>query len=89
MLIPFRTDAPIYYWPYATVGLIVVNCLVLGAMMTGSFEDPELWILEHGRLSPLQWVSSNFIHGGPLHLLGNMFFLWGFGPVNCTSTLMC
>lgn len=25
MLLPFNTDAPIYYWPYTTVGLIIVN----------------------------------------------------------------
>lgn len=81
MLLPFRTDAPIYHWPYATVGLIAVNTLVLFAMMAGSFENPEDWILEYGRFNPLQWFTSNFIHGGPMHLVGNMFFLWGFGLV--------
>jgi membrane associated rhomboid family serine protease len=31
-----------------------------------------------GGLSPLQWLTSNFLHGNLLHLLGNMFFLWVF-----------
>ena len=28
MLIPYNTDAPIYHFPYATIGLIVVNVLM-------------------------------------------------------------
>src|SRR5438067_2148908 len=29
IVIPTGTDAPIYHWPYATVGLIVLNVLLL------------------------------------------------------------
>ena len=29
LVIPTGTDAPIYHWPYATVGLIVVNIALL------------------------------------------------------------
>ncbi len=85
MLIPINTDAPIYYFPFATIGLIVVNviCFVLTGM--GSVEAAEVWgpwALEHGNgFHPLQWVSSNFIHMGFMHLIGNMIFLWGFGLV--------
>lgn len=32
ILIPTGTDAPIYHWPYATVGLIVVNVALLFAV---------------------------------------------------------
>jgi membrane associated rhomboid family serine protease len=32
MIIPVSTDAPIYYWPYATVGLIVLNVALLFAV---------------------------------------------------------
>ncbi|MCH8044599.1 MAG: hypothetical protein IID44_12875 [Planctomycetes bacterium] len=28
MLIPYNTDAPIYHWPIATVGLIVLNTML-------------------------------------------------------------
>ena len=85
MLIPINTDAPIYYFPFATIGLIVVNvfCFLLTRM--GSIEAVEVWgpwSLQHGNgLHPLQWVSSNFIHMGFMHLIGNMVFLWGFGLV--------
>ena len=32
-------------------------------------------------LHPLQWLSSNFVHGDFFHLAGNMIFLWVFGLV--------
>ena len=28
MIIPIKTDAPLYYWPYATFGIIAVNVLL-------------------------------------------------------------
>lgn len=96
MLIPYGTDAPIYHLPYATVGMIVLNAIVSFAAwtMTGGgwyLATDELgqtvWIVEemilqygHG-LRPWQWISSNFLHGDIIHLLGNMFCLWGFGLV--------
>lgn len=40
------------------------------------------WALSHGDgLHPLQWLSSMFLHGHLMHLLGNMLFLWVFGLV--------
>jgi len=35
MLIPYSTDAPVYYWPFATVGLIVVNVALFAAIVFG------------------------------------------------------
>ncbi len=75
--LPIDTDAPIYHRPYGTVGIIVINALLFFLL-----QNPQDYALLHGEgLHPLQWVSSNFIHGGFLHLLGNMLFLWGFGIV--------
>ncbi|MCC7419225.1 MAG: rhomboid family intramembrane serine protease [Planctomycetaceae bacterium] len=85
-LIPFGTDAPVYYFPWGTIGLIVANVLVTlwSAMNPAAADD---WILSYAQgLHPLQWISAMFIHGhggSPLaigsHLFGNMIFLWGFG----------
>jgi membrane associated rhomboid family serine protease len=36
ILIPTGTDAPIYHWPYATVGLIVLNVVLLFAVPADS-----------------------------------------------------
>ena len=88
MLIPFKTDAPIYHWPFATVGLIIVNSLVFIALPSALERavsvdaGEETWILQYGNgLHPVQWVTSNFIHGDFGHLLGNMFCLWAFGII--------
>ena len=80
MFFPYSTDAPIYYWPITTVLLIAVNVLVFLALPAG----PELGtlILTYGDgLHPTQWITSNFIHGGIYHLVGNMLSLWAFGLV--------
>ena len=82
MFLPYSTDAPIYYWPIATVGIIAVNVFIFFAMMFGGIQNPEEWLLVYGvGLTPKQWLLSTFMHGNIFHLLGNMVFLWVFGMV--------
>lgn len=85
MLIPLSTDAPIYHFPFVCIGLIVVNTIVHVATGFGFPDAVDQWgpyALEYGNgLQPMQWVTSNFIHMGPVQLVGNMIFLWGFGLV--------
>ncbi len=81
--IPIGTDAPLYHFPYATIGLIVANVVCFAATGFG-FHDERLqsWVLEYGNgINPLEWFSSAFAHGGVGHLIGNMIFLWSFGMV--------
>jgi len=83
---PINTDAPIYYWPKATLGLILLQLMVFLAVLSASPESQAdifaNYALQYGQgLHPVQWVTSNFLHGGWLHLLGNAFFLWGLGLV--------
>jgi membrane associated rhomboid family serine protease len=79
---PFSTDAPVYYWPFASVGLIVANIIVFIAMIFGSISEPENWILWYGEgLHPEQWLTSIFMHASVDHVVGNMLFLWVFGLV--------
>jgi membrane associated rhomboid family serine protease len=81
-MIPFQTDAPIYHWPVATVGLIVANVAVFAVLLGASPESDPWWILSYGNgLHPLQWITSNFVHANPGHLIGNMIYLWAFGLV--------
>jgi membrane associated rhomboid family serine protease len=80
LLFPYRTDAPIYHFPYVTIGLIVVNALAFLALLGSSDARMSHYILEYGEgLKPHQWITSNFVHGGLLHLVGNMVALWAFG----------
>jgi membrane associated rhomboid family serine protease len=82
LFFPYRTDAPVYYFPYATIGLVAVNVIVFLAMpWSAEWEEfNQKYGLRYGvGLKPLQWVTSNFVHGGFFHLLGNMMALWTFG----------
>ncbi len=87
MFVPYSTDAPIYHWPAATVGLIVANVVAFVAMMVAleSAEDVEVimpYVLHLGRgIYPWQWLTANFLHADLLHLAGNMLGLWTFGLV--------
>ena len=87
---PYATDAPIYHWPYATIGTIVANTVV--GLLTwpilwfANAEDPRLalvslLILQYGFFNPISWITSNYLHADPFHLVGNMVLLWAFGII--------
>jgi len=81
VLIPYNTDAPIYHFPFATIGLIIVNALAFycSYTMIDDIKTFEMLLLQFDTINPLQWLTNNFLHAEIFHLLGNMFFLWGFG----------
>ena len=79
LYIPYGTDAPVYRLPIITIVLIVINIV---AFVTFTQEQVEPYTLAMGDgLHPLQWLTTNFLHTDPIHLVFNMLFLWVFGPV--------
>jgi membrane associated rhomboid family serine protease len=82
VLVPLRTDAPVYHRPWATGGIIAVD-FVVHVWTQWGVEPPDIrhWVLRYGEWAPWQWLTSVFLHAGWLHLLGNMLFLWVFGLV--------
>ena len=83
---PLTSDAPLYHWPRATVGLIAANVVAFAAVRSGLGGSEEVVLTQVGLvlgngLHPLQWVTSNFVHLSFLHLAGNMMFLWAFGLI--------
>ncbi|WP_437204579.1 rhomboid family intramembrane serine protease [Planctomicrobium sp. SH664] len=81
ILIPYNTDAPIYYRPFGTIGLILANIAVYVLTICRP-EAFDSWALFYGEgLTPVAWVTSNFVHADLWHLVGNMVFLWGFGLI--------
>ncbi len=87
MFFPYQTDAPLYHWPIATVGTIVVNVLVFIYIFTRPEETAkaidDACMLQYGHWLPWQWVTSNYLHArfDFMHLFGNMILLWSFGLV--------
>ena len=82
-MIPLRDTQRSYSTPVVTVLLIVVNCVAfLYELSLGQYARNHLiyvYGLVPDRLVPMSLVTSMFLHGGWLHILGNMWFLWIFG----------
>ena len=88
MFVPIRDHNPSERTPVLTVCLIAVNVLIFFSYHFQS-SDQELaaiytqWALVPDWVSrgyaPHTLVTSMFLHGGILHLAGNMLFLWIFG----------
>lgn len=82
-MIPLRDTQPSYTFPFITIALIVLN--VAAFLYEFSLGDYELnfFIAHHGLIpARFQWedvLSSIFLHGGWMHLIGNMWFLWIYG----------
>ena len=82
-MFPIRDTQPSYSRPYVTIIIIVMNVLAflfeisLDPWSRNAFIATYGLVPEHFAWSNL--ITSAFLHGGWMHLLGNMWFLWIFG----------
>lgn len=82
---PLRTDRPLRSTPYVNYGLIALNVLIFLFQQletTGSLpfrSGLDSWRLEPMDLRLPNFVTYAFLHGGWMHLIGNMVFLYIFG----------
>ena len=83
MLFPFQLDMDHDRRAWATWALIALNVAVFAWTSFLPEEDLEFLFLRHGfrpeAPSLPSLFTSMFLHGGTLHLLGNLYFLWIFG----------
>jgi membrane associated rhomboid family serine protease len=94
LILPIRDHNPRLRFPRATLALLVINAVVfLASAMFDVIPELEKRAgaipLEVTTLTdvgvrdlvppPLTILTSMFVHGGFLHILGNMWFLWIFG----------
>lgn len=91
-MIPFKDDNPTHTFPFITIALITINTAVL-IIERLSHVDPQQFAFSYGAvprliltfetaqpLHPFTTVfTSMFMHGGLLHLVTNMLYLWIFG----------
>jgi membrane associated rhomboid family serine protease len=82
-MIPLRDFQPSYSRPLVTISLIAANTLVFLFQFTLDPFSLNHFIASFGlvpsRLHLSSLLTSMFLHGGWLHLIGNMWFLWIFG----------
>jgi membrane associated rhomboid family serine protease len=93
-VIPFRDNIRSRTFPYVTIALIVLNVIAylyelsLGGKLDGLLwqfgivpRHVSEWTSSDGHIAglALPFLTSMFLHGGFMHLLGNMWYLWIFG----------
>lgn len=88
-MFPIRDHNPSGRTPYVTWALIALNVLIFLSYWPGDGNERAMmlfyydWgmtpalVTQHGTYSTL--LTSMFLHGGLMHLAGNMLFLWVFG----------
>ena len=83
ILIPLRSSERVYSPAKVTAGLIAANVAIFLYQVSLSPRALNDFVTQWGivpdRLNVASLVTSMFLHGGWLHILGNMLFLWVFG----------
>jgi membrane associated rhomboid family serine protease len=93
-MFPIRDHNHSHKFPFLTLLIILACAYVFFLQLTAV--DPEAFVFAYGLvpakldlLDPSTWLpvfSSMFMHGGWLHIISNMWFLWIFGD-NIEATL--
>ena len=82
-MFPIRDTQPSYSRPIVTILIIVLNIVVFLYEFTLDDYSQNYFIANYG-LIPARFhasavITSMFLHGGWMHIIGNMWFLWIFG----------
>jgi membrane associated rhomboid family serine protease len=102
MIFPFKDDNPTRTFPFITIIIIVLNVFIFFYTLANisdledyknlvySYGAIPTYLLSFNQIQPihpsLTVFTSMFMHGGLLHLAGNMLYLWIFGN-NIEDTL--
>jgi membrane associated rhomboid family serine protease len=82
-MIPLRDVIPSRTFPFFTVTFIVLNSVAFLFEISLPEDALQTFLVTYGvvpaRLDWLTVLTSMFLHGGWLHFLGNMLYLWIFG----------
>ena len=72
------------HFPIATVSIILTNCLAFALELKGGDAFVLRWAAVPADIvAGHHWITiltAMFLHGSWSHILGNMVFLWAFGP---------
>jgi len=78
ILVPYGVDNPMSRLPLVNWAIILLDVIVFAIQATVGVSY-RIYALVPGDFHLYQLLTSMFLHVGPLHLFGNMLFLWTFG----------
>jgi len=95
MILPYKDVNPTNSFPYVTVTIIVLNGLLFAGQLSldamegfgqsvNQYGFRPVSLLDPGQETPgahplLTLILSMFMHGGIVHIVGNMLYLWIYG----------
>ena len=85
MLIPYAIETLEQEKPTANRVIMGVCVAVFAGEVVGIFPASLLDALVLRKFHPAGLIGHMFLHAGPIHLLGNMLFLWVFGNALCSN----
>lgn len=82
-MIPIRDSQPSHSRPVIVLAIVILNVLVFLYQISLNRYESNFFVEQFGfvpdRFSVLDLFTSMFMHGGWMHIIGNMLFLWVFG----------
>ena len=84
MFFPYRIETLFKHWP--VMNWIIMAALTLVFCLTGWMSEETVEAMVLGGSSPFGLVTHLLMHGGIIHLAGNLLFLWVFGNAVCAMT---
>lgn len=80
MAIPIRDINPTRSFPFVTRTLVFVNVVIfIYELLNPEIVDNYSFIPALAWDQWYRWITHMFLHGGLLHIVGNMIYLWVFG----------
>ncbi len=95
MFFPIKDDQPTIRTPHVTIALILINSAVflfIKSLGAQGYQEallyygyiPDFFLNSSSYVDAPKWLwatpfTSMFLHGGWMHLIGNMLFLWIYG----------
>lgn len=77
MILPLYDDNPRINKPWVTV-IFIIFCIIFFILTISQKNYLNLGLIP-GDLKLASFITSLFLHGSVMHLLGNIFYLWTFG----------
>ena len=85
MIVPYYVDVPMSRWPLSNFAVIAVTFIAFALLASGGMDADTIESMAASRWNVQGMFTHLLLHAGPMHLIGNMVFLWVFGNAVCAK----